>query len=305
VLVPADTAVNGCQPANAQMLLRMQNRVLLSPVVLFLLLMLGFPTILNIVYSFSDVNFENLRSPQISGWVNYLAVVRDEAFWQSLSLSLRFGLITALAETALGFFLAIFLAPLIRRHRWSLAVLMMPMMVAPSMMGLMYRLVLHEFVGPVPFYWEMWFGSSPSFLGPDSVFTTIVLIELMQWTPFTLLLFFMAYEGIGRDMCEAAAVDGTRPWRMFWWIEAPQLLPTLLIALLVRFIDGFRVFDNIYVLMGSGPGGSTMSMSIYIYESFFKAAQIGKALAASMVLFLVAFAVLFAGSQWLRRGRQI
>lgn len=283
----------------------MQNRVLLSPVVLFLMLMLGFPTLLNIVYSFSDVDFQNLRNPQLSGWGNYVAVVQDETFWQSLSLSLRFGFISALLETALGLLLAIFLAPLIRRHRWSLAVLMMPMMVAPSMMGLMYRLVLHEFVGPVPYYWEAFLGNSPSFLGPDWAFTTIIAIEVMQWTPFTLLLFFMAYEAISRDMCEAAAVDGTRPWRMFWWIEAPQLLPTLVVALLVRFIDGFRVFDNIYVLMGSGPGGSTMSMSIYIYESFFKSAQLGKALAASILLFLVAFGLLFASSQWIRRDRKV
>ncbi|MCW5223449.1 carbohydrate ABC transporter permease [Verminephrobacter aporrectodeae] len=281
---------------------RFQNQALLLPVVLFLLLMLGFPTLLNIVYSFSEISFENLRSPRLSGWENYAEVLRDDAFWQSLGFSLRFGLGSAIAETALGFFLAIFLAPLIRQHRWTLAILMMPMMVAPSMMGLMYRLVLHEFVGPIPYYWELYLGSSPSFLGTEWAFSTIFLIEVLQWTPFTLLLFYMAYEAIPRDMCEAAAVDGTRPWRMFWAIEAPQLLPTLVIALLIRCIDGFRVFDNIYVLMGSGPGGSTMSLSIYIYESFFKSAQLGKALAASILLFLAAFGLLYASSRLIRRG---
>ncbi len=283
---------------------RFQNLALISPVVLFLLLMLGFPTLLNIVYSISEVNFENLRSPHLSGWGNYVDVLKDETFWQSLGFSLRFGLGTAVAETVLGLFLSIFLAPLIRKNRWTLAILMMPMMVAPSMMGLMYRLVLHEFVGPVPYYWEMYLGNSPSFLGPEWAFTTIVLIEVFQWTPFTLLLFFMAYEAIPRDMCEAASVDGVKPWRMFWAIEAPQLIPTLVIALLIRFIDGFRVFDNIYVLMGSGPGGSTTSMSIYIYESFFKSAQLGKALAASILLFLAAFGLLYAASRLARRGEE-
>jgi multiple sugar transport system permease protein len=283
---------------------RLQNHVLLSPVVLFLLLMLGFPTLLNIVYSFSEISFENLRAPRLSGWGNYVEVLQDSSFWQALWFSLRFGLGTALAETVLGLALAIFLAPVIRQHRWTLAILMMPMMVAPSMMGLMYRLVLHEFVGPVPYYWEMLGGISPSFLGPDWAFTTIFVIEVLQWTPFTLLLFYMAYEAIPRDMCEAAAVDGTRPWRMFWHIEAPQLVPTLVVALLVRFIDGFRVFDNIYVLMGSGPGGSTTSMSIYIYESFFKSAQLGRALAASILLFLAAFVLLYAASRWMRQGEK-
>lgn len=284
---------------------RFQNQVLLSPVVFFLLMMLGFPTLLNIVYSFSEISFQNLRSPQFTGWGNYVQVLYDSSFWQSLAFSLRFGMGSAVVETILGAFLAIFFAPLIREHRWMLALLMMPMMVAPSMMGLMYRLVLHEFVGPVPHYWEFFFGNSPSFLGPDWAFTTIFVIEVLQWTPFCLLLFFMGYEAIPRDMCEAAAVDGTSPWRMFWAIEAPQLLPTLVIALLVRFIDGFRVFDNLYVLMGSGPGGSTMSMSIYIYESFFKSAQLGKALAASILLFAAAFVLLVASSHWMRRKEAV
>ena len=70
------------------------------------------------------------------------------------------------------------------------------------------------------------------------------------------------------------------------------MLPTLGIALFVRFIDGFRVFDNIFVLVGAGPGGATTSMSIYIYEAFFRAGDIGRALAASILLFISAFALL-------------
>ena len=93
-------------------------------------------------------------------------------------------------------------------------------------------------------------------------------------------------------MREAAAVDGTRPWRMFWKIEFPKLRGVLGIALFIRFIDGFRVFDNIYVLVGPGPGGVTTSMSIYIYEAFFRQGDIGRALAASILLFGTAFLVL-------------
>lgn len=278
---------------------RMENPVLAAPVVLFLLALLGFPAVLNIVYSFSDVTFETLRAPSFAGLENYFRVLADEEFWQASWFSLRFGALTALAETALGLFLAVFLAPLLRRHSWLMAVLMMPMIIAPAMMGLMYRLVLHEFVGPLPHYLFAWFGDSPAFLSPDWVFTTVFVIETLQWTPFTLLLFFMAYESIPGDMREAAAMDGARGWTLFTKIEMPLMMPVVWIALAIRFIDGFRVFDNIFVLTGSGAGGTTTSLSIYIYLSFFKSAEIGTALAASVVLFAAAFAVLFVANRWL------
>lgn len=280
-----------------------ENRILAAPLVVFLLAMLGFPTLLDILYSFSEVSFENLRSPRLSGGQNYREVVSDPEFWSASWFSLKFGLATALAECVLGLMLAVYLAPIIRKNTWMIAVLIMPMMIAPAMMGLMYRLVLHEFVGALPHYLFIWLGDSPAFLSRENVFLTVFTIETLQWTPFAFLLFYMAYEAIPGDIREAAAVDGARPWRMFWLIELPQMAPTLVVAFFVRFIDGFRVFDNIFVLTGSGAGGATTSLSIYIYLSFFRSGDIGKALAASVILFCVAFAILFFSGRLLRRKR--
>lgn len=279
-----------------------ENAVLAGPMVLFLLAILGFPTLLSLIYGFSDTSFTTLTSPRFSGLTNFRAVVADPAFWQAAWFSLRFGTITAVLQCALGLALAVYLAPLVRAHGWTVAVLIMPMIIAPAMMGLMYRLVLHEFAGPLPHYLHQWFGWSPSFLSPTHVFKTVVVAETLQWTPFAFLLFLTAYQSIPQDMREAAAVDGTRPWRMFWKIELPLMLPTVFVALFIRFIDGFRVFDNIYTLVGAGPGGSTTSMSIYIFETFLRRGEIGKAMAAAILLFLTAFLGL-ALAQRLRRGR--
>lgn len=268
-------------------------RLLATPVVVFLLLFLGFPAIVNLIYSVSDVSFETLRQPELSGFKNFAAVWSDAAFWQASWFSFRFGLLTAVLECALGLFLAIFLSPLIERRSWLMAILMLPLMVAPALVGLMYRLVLHEFVGPVPYYLWTYFGASLSFLGPGSAFWTLVVVETLQWTPFALLLFYMAYQAIPSEIAEASAMDGARSHHRLWYIELPLMLPTIVVALLIRFIDGFRVFDNVYVLTGSGPGGSTASLSIYIYEAFFKQGAIGKAVAASVILFVVSFAVLY------------
>lgn len=278
-------------------------RMLATPLVAFLLLFLGFPAVVNLIYSVSDVSFETLRQPTLSGFGNFVAVWTDGAFWRATWFSLRFGLLTAVLECALGLFLAIFLSPLIQKRSWLLAILMMPLMVAPALVGLMYRLVLHEFVGPVPYYLWAYFGASVSFLGIDSAFWTLVTIETLQWTPFALLLFYMAYQAIPTEVNEAATLDGAGAFQRLRYIELPLMMPTIAVALLIRFIDGFRVFDNVYVLTGSGPGGSTASLSIYIYEAFFKQGAIGKAVAASVILFAASFVVLYALNAYAARRK--
>ncbi|MEA3534539.1 sugar ABC transporter permease [Rhizobium sp. CC-YZS058] len=279
-------------------------RLLSLPLVVFLILFLGFPALVNLVYSVSAVTFETLRSPTLSGFENFAAVWNDAAFWRAGWFSLRFGALTAALECGLGLFLAIFLAPLLKKRSWLIAILMLPLMVAPALIGLMYRLVLHEFAGPVPYYLWEWFRLSLSFLGPESAFWTLVVVETLQWTPFAFLLFHMAYQAIPGEIIEAAAMDGAGPWHRLRAIELPLMAPTIGIALLIRFIDGFRVFDNVYVLTGSGPGGATASLSIYIYEAFFKQGAIGKAVAASVLLFLLSFAVLFSLNALAARRRK-
>jgi len=283
---------------------RHQWTLLATPMVVFLLLFLGFPAIVNLIYSVSEVRFETLRSPTLSGFGNYLEVLTDADFWQASWFSLRFGLITALAECLLGLFLAIFLSPLIEKHSALMAPLMLPLMVAPAMVGLMYRLVLHEFVGPVPYYLYEWFGDSPAFLDLNTAFWTLCVVETLQWTPFAFLLFFTAYQAVPVEVRQAAQMDGASPRQVLTTIDLPLMTPTIVIAFFIRFIDGFRVFDNVYTLTGSGAGGSTTSLSIYIYQAFFKQGAIGKAVAASVVLFIASFLVLY-GLTWLGQRRTV
>ncbi|MCZ4089051.1 MULTISPECIES: carbohydrate ABC transporter permease [Sinorhizobium] len=282
---------------------RAEGRAYLTPLVGFLLFFLGFPAAVNLVYSISTVSFETLRSPTLSGFGNYAAVLADREFWGAVSFSMRFGILTALAECLIGLFLAVFLTPLLAKRSYLMAPLMLPLMVAPAMIGLMYRLVLHEFAGPVPYYLFEWLGDSPAFLDVDNAFRTLLVVEILQWTPFAFLLFYMAYAAIPLEVREAASLDGASALKALWWIELPLMLPTLVIAFFIRFIDGFRVFDNVYALTGSGAGGSTTSLSIYIYQAFFKGGAIGKAVAASVVLFLASLAVLY-GLNWITGRRR-
>lgn len=273
-----------------------EGRLLLTPLVVFLLVFLSFPALVNIVYSLSDVTFQTMRAPEIVGLRNFGEVLIDPEFWAASWFSLRFGVLTAVIECSLGLALAIFLSPIVSRHGWTMAILMLPMMVAPSMVGLMYRLVLHEFAGPLPHYLTLWFGTSPAFLDANNAFWTLVVVEVLQWTPFAFLLFHVAYISIPSEIREAAAMDRASAWKIFWRIELPMMKATIAIALGIRFIDGFRVFDNVFALTGAGAGGSTMSLSIYIYQSFFKGGQIGQAVAASALLFLASLVLLYGGA---------
>ncbi len=266
--------------------------VLIAPLTAFLIALVAVPLLVDIVYALSRVTFETLRAPQLIGFGNFATVLQDGSFWSAMGFSLKFAIFASLVQVLLGLFLAIFLAPLLAKHPWLMAPLMLPMMLAPALVGLMYRLVLQEFVGVVPYYFYAFLGDSPAFLSPQNAFTTLVVIEVLQWTPFALLILYGAYQSIPSDIREAAALDGAGPWQMLRHIDLPWMMPSLAITFFFRFIDSFRVFDNVYVLTGAGSGGSTTTISIWIYEAFFRRNDIGVAVAASMVLLVLSFGVL-------------
>ena len=260
------------------------GRWLVAPVTLFLLALLALPLAIDLIYAVSHVTFETLREPAFIGPGNFATVLQQARFWQALWFSARFGLAVTLCELLLGTALALFLGPLLVKRSWLLAPLMLPMMVAPALVGLMYRLILHEFVGVLPYYLQLLTGDSPAFLDPAHAFWTLMVIESLQWTPFVLLIVHTANQAIAPELREAAAIDGTGAVAMLTRIELPLLAPALAAVAGIRFIDSFRVFDNVYVLTGSGAGGGTTTISIYIYEAFFRGNDIGVAVAASIVL---------------------
>jgi multiple sugar transport system permease protein len=274
--------------------------ILIAPLTLFLLALLAVPFLIDIVYALSQVTFETLRAPVFRGLGNFLTVLRDGSFWGAMGFSLKFALLASTAQLGLGLFLAIFLAPLLAAAPWMMALLMLPMMLAPALVGLMYRLVLQEFIGVVPYYFELFTGDSPAFLDAHNAFRTLVVVEVLQWTPFALLILYSAYRGIPLEVREAAALDGASPYATLRRIDLPLMLPTIVVTFFFRFIDSFRVFDNVYVLTGSGAGGSTTTISIFIYEAFFRRNDIGVAVAASLILLSLSFVVLFV---LLRVGR--
>jgi multiple sugar transport system permease protein len=264
--------------------------LLLGGLVTFLTLLLGFPLVANIVYSFSEVRFSALHAPRWLGIANYTATFSDPVFWSAAAFSLRFGLVATFAEIVAGFVLVLILDPLIVRHRWLTAPLLLPMMISPALLAVMYRLMLNDAIGIIPQYLES-LGFTGNLLDANWAFLTVVGIEILQWTPFAFLSLLTAYQALPAEIYEAARIDSAGPVSAFCFITCPLMFPALLITAFLRFIDSFRVFDHIYVLTGGGPGVTTTSMSIYIYKMFFQQERIGPAVATSMILLVASIVV--------------
>ncbi len=280
---------------------RREAALLLAPLVLFLLAILGFPFLANLAYGLTRFTFASLWHPSWVGLANYATALRDPAFWAALGFSLRFAIAATLAEVLLGLVLALTLEPLLARHRWLMAFLLLPMMVSPALLGVMWRLLLNEFVGIVPAYLDQ-LGLSANLLGPEWVVTTLVLIEVLQWTPFAFLILFTGLQAIPAELLEAARIDGAGAWQRLRRVVLPLLLPAIGIAAGVRFIDGFRVFDHIYVLTGGGPGTLTTSASIHVYKSFFQTDELGRAVAEAMLLFLASLLLVLLATRLRLKG---
>jgi multiple sugar transport system permease protein len=256
--------------------------------------MLGFPTVANLWYSFSDVSFQDLSGSGFVGLENYSAALSDPGMWDALGFSLRFAILSTVLQVVAALLLVFVLHPILLVRPWLIALLMLPMMVSPAMMGMMYRLILNEFIGPIPAYLDL-LGFYLNFLGREHVYATLVGMEVLQWTPFAFLVLLTARQSILPEVEEAAVVDGATGTKLNLLVILPMLLPTIGIVAFIRFIDGFRVFDHIFVLTGGGPGNETTSISIYIYKLFFKQSELGEAVALSVVLLLASLVLLQAG----------
>ena len=255
--------------------------------------MLGFPTVANLWYSVSDVSIYDLTGTTFVGLSNYFKAATNPRLWDALAFSLKFATICTVLEVAFALMLVFVLHPILTRRPWLTGILMLPMMVSPALMGVMYRLILNEFTGIVPAYLTI-IGLPINLLGRTWIYETVIAIEVLQWTPFAFLILLTARQTVAGELEEAAAVDGATGFKFGTWIVMPLIMPSIIIVAFIRFIDSFRVFDHIFVLTGGGPGNQTTSISIYIYKMFFTQSDVGQAVAVSVMLLVASLALLYS-----------
>jgi multiple sugar transport system permease protein len=166
------------------------------------------------------------------------------------------------------------------------SLMLIPIMIAPSLMAVMFRLILNENIGVIPGFLKI-IGSSYSIFDQNNIFLSLIVLDVIQFTAFTFLLTYSALQNMPSEIYEAAAIDGANKRQTLFRITMPILKPALAIVFLLRILDSIRTFDSIYILTGGGPGTSTQTVGIYIYKTAFIFGDFGLAASAAIVLVLI------------------
>lgn len=266
-----------------------QNRaaawILVLPLLVFFSILLIWPISLGIKTAFShDLLSEFNITP--AGFANFKELISEPNFWLAIRFTLIFAIVATAAEMALGFAIALLFDRNFPGKKILFSFVLVPIMIAPSLMAVMFRLLLNENIGIIPGFLNK-LGIHFSLFDQHHIFFVLVVLDLMQYTAFTFLLIYSALQGVPGEIYESAAIDGASYRQVVARIIMPILKPTLAIVALLRLLDAIRTFDTVYILTGGGPGTTTQTIGIYIYKTAFISGNFGLASSASIVLVLM------------------
>ena len=267
----------------------------LAPMVIFLFMFELWPFFIMLDQSVHALSYtQPTMNGQFVGLDNYRKLVFDNDFFHSISLTLFFMLIALAVEfiCALGF--SVLLSYHLQLKRIVLPLLLIPMILAPIVVGLTARLNLNPDFGLIGILLREW-GLSPSgaLANGTSAFLTIVAVDIWQWTPFLVMIFVTAIISLPKEPFEAAEVEGANRWQIFRHITFPMLQPIIIVGFLLRLTDSFKIFDQIFIMTGGGPGASTELATIFAYKVNFVSWNLGYGSAVVAVLFLISFILTF------------
>lgn len=225
---------------------------------------------------------------------NFTRLASDSFFLSALWHTLIYASAALTLEFLLGLSLALLLNRELRGRSLWRATLLIPLMLPPVVVGVVWRLMLNPNFGAINgtlkslgFRTEAltWTAS------PKLALASVIAVDVWQWTPFIFLVLLAGLQAIPQEPYEAARIDGSSAWQTFWHVTLPLLKPAILIALLLRTMDLLRVFDQIFILTEGGPGFATETISLYIYRAAFRFGNFGYAAAMSFVLLLLTNAI--------------
>jgi multiple sugar transport system permease protein len=274
--------------------------LLLAPAVLIALAVLLYPLWDGVRASLFFYRYGRpLRSV---GLDNYLLLWTDAQFLNSLSVTVRFVALSVAIETVLGLALALFCLREFRGIRFLRTVLIVPMVITPVVVAIVFRLIYASDAGMITVLSEALGGQPIEILGhPTRAFLGLVALDVWEWTPLMFLILLAGLQSLPVEPLEAARVDGAGPWRTFVDHTLPMLRPVLAVAIVLRTIDAFGTFDQVFVLTRGGPGEATRLLSIFGYDTAFKFQETGYAAALFVTMGLLVLALALAAVRLLRR----
>jgi len=268
----------------------------LAPAAAIMLIGLLYPIGYMIYASFLDWNpSQRIGEADWVGIRNYVTLFHDASFRESVGVTLTFSAIVVVVEMAVGVGLALLLDRNIRGISVLRTLFILPMVIAPIVVGLMWRYMYHPTVGIFNQTLKSW-GLEPIPWLSDSgwALASIIIADIWQWTPFIFILALAALQSLPRSALEAARIDGASGWQQIIHIKLPLMMPVLIVTALLRLIDSFKVLEVILVMTNGGPGLSTEILSLRIARTASEFRELGQAAAMSNYLLLLLLALTIA-----------
>jgi multiple sugar transport system permease protein len=272
----------------------------LAPLLLLLGAIVAYPLGYSLWLSFTD---KSIIQPETHfvGLDQYTGLLDNPTYGTAMRNTLTFVVLAVGLELALGLALALAL----QRQRWARNItrsfLLTPMFVTPIAVGLMFRFLLNQQLGAIPAALNV-FGITIDFFGPQLALFTIIAIDVWQWTPFMVLLLIAGLESLPRAPFEAAKVDGASAWLTFRRVTLPLLRPVIAVAVIIRGLDAFKVFEYVFATTRGGPGTETETIQYQIYRTGFQFFRVGEAAAMAFVLTVVVLAMVIVLYRRMGRG---
>ncbi|MBS3787523.1 sugar ABC transporter permease [Candidatus Bipolaricaulota bacterium] len=278
------------------------GRIFMAPAVIVLLIFTVFPFLFTIFLSFSNVSLVGGLSINFEGIQNWVRLLHDGRFWNSISNIALFVSLGVVLEYILGLSLAMLLRQKIPGREFFRILFLMPISITPLAVGYMFRMLYHPSRGVFNNILSSIGLPTINFLGdPDLAMFFVIATDVWHWTPLIFLLLTAGLQGIPESYLEAAQIDGANSWQRFRYIIFPQLIPTSIAAILLRSIEASKFMDKLYILTGGGPGISTETPTLFAYLSGlnnFDLAYGATIAMAFFVLVLVFFILTFLVITW-------
>lgn len=265
------------------------------------------PLVYSAVLSLYNWQLTQINSGKaFAGLTNYRAMLHDGLLGTALRNSLIFVVVTVSVELVVGLAIAAALAEMTRARHLAMSLILLPMIVTPVVAALIWQYVFNPQFGIISQVLTL-FGHSNGvnvFGSATLVLPGFMVIDIWQWTPFAILVFLAGMLSVPEELYEAARVDGAGRWRLLRSITLPALMPQVLVVLLFRTMDTYRIFDTIYVLTKGGPGASSQTVALYAYQEGFTYFNTGYSMALGVFILVTVFVISSAYIRLLRR-RQV
>jgi multiple sugar transport system permease protein len=276
--------------------------LLVTPAIVMLVVMNIFPLLWSLGLSFFNYRANRLAAPDFVGLRNFERVLTDDTVWERFQTTALIVGSSVLLQLIVGFLLALLFEKAFPLRRTLLMLVLTPMMLSFVAVGVFFKLFYEPTFGLVSQFVSMFTGDPFVVLStPTGALIGIVVADAWMWSPFVMLLVLAGLVSVPKYLYEAAEIDRASWWRRFRTITFPYIKGLLLLAILFRTIETFKLFDIVYIITAGGPGSSTETIAVYVYRvafQFFRTSQ------ASALAYIVLFVVIVLTSLYLYAVRR-